>query len=77
MSNPGTTIRFSISERSLVTIKIFDATGREVAKPLESWLAPGEHQARWEATGFANGVYFYRFQIGEKVVDTKKLISLN
>ncbi|MDZ7292274.1 MAG: T9SS type A sorting domain-containing protein [candidate division KSB1 bacterium] len=64
--NPSTTIRYQIPKRTTVTLKIYDATGREVAalmngKPHE----PGTYDLFWDARGLASGVYYYRISADE------------
>jgi len=58
--NPTTTIRFSLSRREHVTLKVFDVLGREVAKLVDKELNPGEHSVVFDATGLPSGEYFYR-----------------
>ncbi|MCW5896356.1 MAG: T9SS type A sorting domain-containing protein [Bacteroidetes bacterium] len=73
--NPATTISFSIPSKSFVSLKVFDALGREVTVLLSEELAAGTYAQRWNAEGLASGVYFYRLQAGS-FVETKKLLLL-
>lgn len=63
--NPSTTIAFALPRTSEVTLKIFDASGREVATLVEGRLPAGRHQVVLDARPFSSGVYFYRLQAGE------------
>ncbi|MCX6137898.1 MAG: T9SS type A sorting domain-containing protein [Ignavibacteriales bacterium] len=58
--NPATTIRFSISQASIVSLKIFDILGREVATLIDQQAAEGTYETRWDASNNASGVYFAR-----------------
>lgn len=60
--NPATDIRYSLSDVRKVSLKVYDVLGREVATLVDEVKQPGEHQARWDASGFASGMYFYRLQ---------------
>jgi hypothetical protein len=73
--NPTTTIRFSLAQRSRVSLKIFDILGREVATLVNDELEAGFHQSTFDASKFASGIYFYRIQAGNFTA-TKKLVLL-
>ncbi|MDD8018484.1 MAG: T9SS type A sorting domain-containing protein, partial [Bacteroidota bacterium] len=73
--NPATAIKFSVPSASHVSLKIFNSAGQEVADVVSQDIAAGTYTARWDATGFASGVYFYRLQTGN-LVETKKLMLL-
>jgi len=73
--NPTTTISFSLPSRSFVSLKVFDGLGKEVAVLLSEELAAGNHAQQWNASGFSNGVYYYRLQAGT-YFQTKKLVLL-
>jgi len=68
--NPETAIRFGLPEKSVVTIKIFDLAGREIAALLDRVELPaGRHQRVWngrDAQGQAvvSGIYFCRLVAG-------------
>ena len=73
--NPATTISFSLPSKSFVSLKVFDALGREVSSLLSEELSAGKYSQQWNAAGFSSGVYFYRLQAGS-FVETKKLLLL-
>ncbi len=55
--NPSTTIRFSVPERSAVTLKVNDMLGREVASLVSGTVEAGVHQAVFEAASLPSGSY--------------------
>jgi choice-of-anchor B domain-containing protein len=66
--NPTTTITFSLPapnrRETLVTLKVFDMLGREIATLANEEMGPGTHQVQFNASGLASGVYVYRLQSG-------------
>jgi hypothetical protein len=60
--NPATKIRYSILEESSVSLKIFDALGREVRTLMKGNQNPGSYEFFFNAQGLASGIYFYRLQ---------------
>ena len=73
--NPSTTFRFDIASRSTVTLKIYDALGREAATLVNESMDPGIYHSLWNTGNFASGVYYYRLTAGS-FVQTKKLLLL-
>ncbi|MCU0413578.1 MAG: T9SS type A sorting domain-containing protein, partial [Ignavibacteriaceae bacterium] len=73
--NPSTRIEYSIPQSGLVTIKIYDILGREVATLVNEEKQRGVYSISFDATGLASGIYFYRIQFGN-FVQTKKLTLL-
>lgn len=70
--NPSTTIEFAIPDRNIVTLKIYNADGQEVAALVNDQYPAGTYRVRWDATGLASGVYFYNLKVGS-FSQTKKL----
>ncbi len=62
--NPTTTIKYSISQPSHVTIKVFDLLGRETAVLVNELKMNGEYNIEFDASGLASGVYVYRMKAG-------------
>ena len=73
--NPSTTINYSLPKASLVTIKVYDILGREIATLVNQQKNPGNYEVQFNASKLASGVYFYRMQAGD-FVETKKLLLL-
>jgi hypothetical protein len=73
--NPTTTINYSVSKTSMVTIKVYDILGNEVASLMNEEKPAGRYSVNFTASKLASGVYFYRMQAGS-FVETKKLILL-
>jgi hypothetical protein len=73
--NPSTKIQFSIPNASFVSLKVFDALGREVSILVAEELAAGIHTRHLDGAALPSGVYFYRLQAGE-YLQTKKAIVL-
>ncbi len=55
-----------------VSLKIYDALGRETATLVSQPMNAGTYTVRWDATNFPSGVYFYRLTAGG-FSETKKL----
>ncbi len=73
--NPSTMISFSLPSRSYVSLRVFDAMGREVATLVSGELLTGNHSRQWNATGMPSGVYFYSIHAG-LLKETKRLVLL-
>lgn len=73
--NPATVIKFNLPEQDVVTLKIYDNLGREVATLVNEQLNSGSYEVNFNAQNLASGVYFYRIQTS-KFTDTKKMMLL-
>jgi hypothetical protein len=71
--NPSTTIKFQIANAGFVTLKVFDMLGREVSTLVNQQLEAGTYQSKWDASGYASGMYLYTLQAGNSV-ETRKLM---
>ena len=60
--NPSTMIVFYLPRNELVTLKVYDITGREIEALIEGEVPAGEHRLQWTAEGLASGVYLCRMQ---------------
>lgn len=73
--NPSTIIRFSLPQRSHVTLKVFDVLGTEVATLVDGRLDAGEHAVSFDGHDFAGGLYFYSMTVG-RFTQIRKAILL-
>jgi pimeloyl-ACP methyl ester carboxylesterase len=70
--NPVTTIRFNLTRTVDVNLSIYDILGRKLTVLVNEKMEAGRHDVRFDGTGLASGVYFYRIQAGS-FAETKKL----
>ena len=70
--NPETKIGFQIIEYGLVSLKIYDILGREIATLLNEFKQPGYYEVNWNAKEYESGIYFYRLTAGD-FVKTKEM----
>jgi hypothetical protein len=61
------TDQVGISNSQFVSLKIYDALGKEIATLANSEMEPGEHIVRWNAVNFSSGIYIYRLTIGNQM----------
>jgi phosphatidylserine/phosphatidylglycerophosphate/cardiolipin synthase-like enzyme len=73
--NPSTRIDVDVARSGLVTLKVYDLLGREVATLLDETLAPGRYAVSFDAGRLATGVYVYRVTAGG-FTDVKKMMVL-
>ncbi|MFA6598615.1 MAG: sugar-binding protein [Ignavibacteriaceae bacterium] len=62
--NPSTKINYSLQNPELVTLRIFDVLGREVATLVNQYQSAGNHTVSFNASSLASGMYFYKLEAG-------------
>ena len=62
--NPATTIEFALPEAVSVSLRVYDVTGREVARLVDGAMVAGTHRVAFDASRLPSGVYLYRLQAG-------------
>ena len=71
--NPATTIEYALKEAGMVTIRVMNVIGEEVAT-IESGFRPaGRYRVSFDATKLPSGIYLYQIRAGS-FVDTKKMV---
>ncbi|MGB9664701.1 MAG: T9SS type A sorting domain-containing protein [Ignavibacteria bacterium] len=71
--NPTTTIRFSIPEKSMVTLKVYDMLGREVTTLINEIKNAGTHSVKFAGKDLPSGMYLYTLTAGNYTA-TKKMM---
>ena len=80
--NPSTKISYQIQASlnpsqggTLVTLKVYDILGKEVATLVNKEQTTGTYEVNFDASNLPSGVYIYKMKAGE-YVETKKMILL-
>ena len=79
--NPVTTIAFILDEPQVVSLAVFDLTGRHICdlhRQVE--LGRGDHEVRWQGVDalgnpVPSGIYLYRLEVGGQIA-TRKMTLL-
>ena len=73
--NPATSIRYSIPQASVVTLKVYDILGNEVANLVNEEKDQGVYTVTFNAGGLSSGIYFYTLR-ADGFVQTKKMLLI-
>lgn len=73
--NPLTVIQFSIPQRTVVTLNVYDELGRLVQTLAEGMRNPGNYKEYFDAAGLSSGVYYYRLSAGS-FTESRKMVIL-
>lgn len=74
--NPQTTLRLSLPAAGRASLRIFDATGAEVAELLDGPVAAGPLELSWNAGQLPSGIYLARLNLDGRTVSSLKLTLL-
>lgn len=73
--NPSTTIKFALPKEGIVTLKIYDAAGREAKTLINSMsIRSGVVTYSFDGSELSSGVYFYSLFVDGSRIDTKKMV---
>jgi hypothetical protein len=73
--NPTTKIKYALPDPGLVTIRVYDVLGNEVAILVNERMEEGRYEATLDASSLSSGVYIYHMRVND-FIDTKKMILL-
>jgi len=73
--NASTRIAFDLPRAGLMTLKVYDLLGREVATLVDGVRAAGQHTALFDGSRLASGIYFYRLEAGA-MHEVRKMVLL-
>jgi len=73
--NPTTQINYSVKEAGLVTLKVYDILGKEIANLVNENKEAGNYSVNFDASQLPSGVYIYNMQSGS-FVSSKKMILI-
>lgn len=73
--NPSTTIKYQIPEDGIVSIKIYDVLGKEIATLVNEEKEAGNYEVSFNGSDLASGIYIYRIQVND-FVSSKKMMLL-
>lgn len=72
--NPVTTISYTVDKDTHVTMKVYDAVGRELTVLVDEWKDAGEHRTVFNAADLPTGMYFYTLKDESGVLANKFIV---
>jgi photosystem II stability/assembly factor-like uncharacterized protein len=82
--NPQTTIQYTLTKKSRVTLKIYNLLGQKIRTLVDEFRPSGNYIITWDGKGnsgetLASGIYFYRLTMERNDIhfsETKKMVLL-
>lgn len=73
--NPVTVIRYSVPQKSFITLKVYDIIGKEIATLVNEEKSAGNYEMKFNGSNLSAGIYLYRIQAGN-FVSSKKMVLI-
>lgn len=74
--NPQTKIQYRLNRNSLVKLKVYDITGKEIKTLFNEQQSSGDHSIVFDASELAGGVYLYRLSTSAGFSEIRKMVVL-
>lgn len=72
--NPSTKISYQLPQSGFVTLKVYNAIGKEVATLVNEEKSAGRYEINFDAAGLTSGVYFYKITTNNFTQTNKMLL---
>ena len=72
--NPTTAISYQIPKTSFVSLKIYDAVGKEISELVNQFQPAGNYSIDFNADNLSSGVYLYRLEANDYVASRKMIL---
>jgi len=72
--NPTTQITYTIPKSAFVTLKVYDIRGREIKTLVNQNQNPNRYAIHFDASNLPSGIYFYRLEVENNFIKTKKML---
>ena len=69
--NPSTVISFDLKDANMVSLDIYDVSGRLVASLIHDHMIPGNHKVSWNPGDLASGLYLVNLVAGTETFNQK------
>jgi hypothetical protein len=73
--NPGTVISYSIPKDGLVSLKVYNSLGTQVAELVNASQSAGSYSTKFDAVNLSSGIYYYKLE-SNGFIGTKKMILI-
>ena len=74
--NPSTKINYNIQASGIITLRVFDVSGKQVAELVNSRKQAGNYEVNLDASNLSSGSYFYSLFFDGVLISTKRMTLL-
>ena len=74
--NSSSIINYSLRVNSLITLKLYDISGKEIRTLINERKPQGNYTIKFDGNGLSSGIYFYSLFINGLREETKRMILL-
>ncbi|HGY56371.1 MAG TPA: T9SS type A sorting domain-containing protein [Caldithrix abyssi] len=74
--NPVTIIRYQLPVSAQVDLSVYDLLGQKITSLVAEHQNPGTYRVSWDARHMAAGVYLYRLSVGNRYIQTRKMLLI-
>ena len=77
--NPSTTINFSVSDASQVSLKVYNVSGKEVSSLVNGFYSAGNYSIQWDAkdsfgNNLSSGIYIYKLNTNQGILSNTMML---
>ena len=72
--NPSTLIKYQLPAAGIVSLKVYDILGKEVASLINGYKPAGYNQVSFNASALPSGVYIYQIRSGDYFLSRKMML---
>ena len=72
--NPETVIKYVLPERSYISLKVFNATGKNIATLVNCRQGKGNYEVTFNGENSPSGIYFYRLEAHGTTINKKMIL---
>jgi len=72
--NPTTNINYSITNSGIVSLKVYNVLGQEVAILVSKNLSTGNYSTTFNASNLPSGIYIYKLTEGSEIISKKMMV---
>ena len=69
-------ISSEILKSDFVILKIYNILGQQIQTLVNKFQTTGNYTVNFKAKNLSNGIYFYKIQVGNDYIDTKKMLLI-
>ena len=59
--NPTINLSYEVAEANMLTVAVYDVTGRLVLDLVDEVHPPGDYMISWDASSASSGIYFVKY----------------